>query len=491
MNTFSILFGALYLLALLGSCNGWIWGGHGVHRWPVALQAKAAVREGDGGSGAPRTSSKFKAKVSEEDDGGSAVVDVAFKAQMKELRKLNAPKKLVKAVKDLSDSGRLDQNMTAFAFRTLQYMNRSDLCSDLIPLWSLAVQQSLARGNQVELSSAAVLARSMCRLNRTDLAESVAEIAGAYSNDEVAKALLPELAVGHVLSDTDAGRERCLSLLFRLKNQHPNATVELEQSKRILKTFLREGRSVADVRLAVRLLLHLGGLTDNDSLQLLTSAFMKSLDFVKGAVSMQTLPDIPAGPPHCNEAAFIGRSNVGKSSLINMIANRKGLVFTSKTPGKTKEFNYFDANGTVGSGRQSEQHRFFLVDLPGVGYAEVSRDLRTSWLSLLGEYVTGRPNLRVLFHLVDSRHGLLDADFECLELLPALPLHVQYCVVLTKADKRGGGVHADAMERIQREIRKRTDRDVPVALSSADARLGGVQIWSVLLDSLAKDALAT
>ena len=429
-----------------------------------------------------------------EDDAASAGAgDEAFRAQVRDFRKLNSPKKLVKAVEELSEAGRLDQNMTVYAFRTLQRMNRSDLCCELHPLWLRAVQESPQQ--QVELEPATAMLRSYCRLNRTDLAESVAEAACASlggRNDSVAAAavtLLPELAYGHLLSDDGSGSgcEKCLSLLFRLQLQHPEAEIDLELSKAILKAFVRAGRGTADVRAAVRVLLRLQGLSDNDSLQLLTSAFMRSVDFVKGAVSMQTLPDIPAGPPRCNEAAFIGRSNVGKSSLINMIANRKGLAFTSKTPGKTSEFNYFDSNGTVG--RKAERHRFFLVDLPGVGYAEVSRDLKESWLKLLREYVCGRPNLRALFHLVDSRHGLLDADYECLDLIPTLPAHVQYCIVLTKADKRGGGgaLRPDLLDRIHKEIQQRSGgrKEVPVVLTSADARTGGVDVWSVLLDSLA------
>jgi len=388
---------------------------------------------------------QINANVLEEVESGGADllvgVDEGFRTQMREFRRSNSPKKLVKAVEELSELGQLDQNKTVYAFRTLQRMNRSDLCSGLLPLWSHAVYQSLDQ--RVELEPATAMLRSFCRLNRTDLAETIAATAGANTsisnfNDPIAsRTLLPELALGYLLTDTVAGCDKCLSLLSRLLAQQPDATIDLELSKAILKGLLRSGRSVADVRHGVRLLLQLKGLTDNDSLQLLTSSFMRSLEFVKGAVSMATLPMIPLGPPSCNEAAFIGRSNVGKSSLINMIANRKGLVFTSKTPGKTKEFNYFDANGTAG--RHGEKHRFFLVDLPGVGYAEVSRDLKNSWLALLNEYVTGRNNLRALFHLVDSRHGLLDADCDCLDLLPTLPAHVQYCIVLTKADKRGGG----------------------------------------------------
>jgi GTP-binding protein len=166
-----------------------------------------------------------------------------------------------------------------------------------------------------------------------------------------------------------------------------------------------------------------------------------------------------------------------------MISNRKGLAFTSKTPGKTSEFNYFDALGkTAGT---KENHRFYLVDLPGVGYAEVRKELRQSWLDLLNAYVTKRSTLRVLFHLVDSRHGLLDADEECLSLLPTLPEHVQYVIILTKVDKRGGGVRRDILDRLTREISKRTGRHVPIVYTSSETREGGAEVWSILLDAVA------
>lgn len=445
----------------------------------------------------PKQSSPSQETSTTEDD--SQVVDASFKLQMREFRKANAPKKLLKAVEELSQLNKLDQNMTIHAFRTLQRMNRSDLCPELFPLWQHAVDTSPAK--KVELEPASSMLKSFCRLNRTDLAESIAATAGAFHNTTheefvlASRTLLPDLALGHLLSGTDAGHDRCLSLLFRLAS-HENMTVDLEFSKTFLKAMLKDARTISDARIAIRLLLQLGGLTDNDSLQLLTSSFMRSLDFVKGAVSMETLPPVPAGPPHCNEAAFIGRSNVGKSSLINMLANRKGLAFTSKTPGKTSEFNYFDANGTVGSGSphggrrsKGEQHRFYLVDLPGVGYAEVSRDLKASWLALLRQYATLRPNLRILFHLIDSRHGMLDADSDCLDLLPALPDYVQYCIVLTKADKRGGGMRPDVFQRIQREVLLRThgsERVVPILLSSSETREGGVEIWSTLLDAVSR-----
>ena len=170
-----------------------------------------------------------------------------------------------------------------------------------------------------------------------------------------------------------------------------------------------------------------------------------------------------------------------------MISNRKGLAFTSKTPGKTSEFNYFDAKGKIAL--NNEKHRFYLVDLPGVGYAEVDKDLKASWLALLRSYVTSRTTLKVLFHLVDSRHGLLPADEDCLSLLPSLPKNVQYVIIFTKVDKLRSGIRKDLLQSVHKAIKLKSGenvvKQVPIVYTSADSGLGGVKLWSVMLDALA------
>jgi GTP-binding protein len=170
-----------------------------------------------------------------------------------------------------------------------------------------------------------------------------------------------------------------------------------------------------------------------------------------------------------------------------MLTNTKKLAFTSKTPGKTSEFNYFNASGVVG--QRKERHGFYLVDVPGVGYAEVNKVLRSSWLDLLRSYVEERKSLRLICHLVDSRHGLLAADEQCFELLRCMPSHVQYVIILTKADKRSGeGRHA-IVEQVTRAVKERTGKDIRVILSSSDTREGGPRIWSSMLDAFCGDAL--
>src|SRR6476660_8890090 len=118
-------------------------------------------------------------------------------------------------------------------------------------------------------------------------------------------------------------------------------------------------------------------------------------------------PDLDSLPPMKNiEIAFAGRSNVGKSSLVNALTGRKTLARTSHTPGRTQQLNFFDVNG-----------RFTLVDMPGYGYAAVAKDKVKAWTGLIHDYLRGRATLARVFVLVDSRHGLKAVDSEIMDLL--------------------------------------------------------------------------
>lgn len=145
--------------------------------------------------------------------------------------------------------------------------------------------------------------------------------------------------------------------------------------------------------------------------------FAGPVDFVKGVVSMEGLP-----PADRLEVCFAGRSNVGKSSLINALTGRKALARTSNTPGRTQEINYFDVGG-----------QFYLVDLPGYGFAEAPVAVVAKWQALLKAYLAGRATLRRAFVLIDMRHGVKKVDEDIMALLNRAAVTFQ--VVLTKSDK--------------------------------------------------------
>ncbi|MCF8496661.1 MAG: ribosome biogenesis GTP-binding protein YihA/YsxC [Alphaproteobacteria bacterium] len=145
--------------------------------------------------------------------------------------------------------------------------------------------------------------------------------------------------------------------------------------------------------------------------------FAGACDFMLGAAQLSQLPsaDLP-------EIAFAGRSNVGKSSLVNALTGRKTLAKTSHTPGRTQQLNFFNLG-----------QRLYMVDLPGYGYAKVSKSQKKEWDTLIRDYLRGRPSLRCVFILVDSRHGLKESDRELMAMLDQAG--VSYRIVLTKTDK--------------------------------------------------------
>jgi len=145
--------------------------------------------------------------------------------------------------------------------------------------------------------------------------------------------------------------------------------------------------------------------------------FAGPCDFMLGVAALKQLP--PADMP---EIAFAGRSNVGKSSLVNALTGRKTLAKTSNTPGRTQQLNYFNLGG-----------RLYMVDMPGYGYAKVSKTQRDDWTQLIFDYLRGRPTLQCVFILIDSRHGLKDTDIELMKMLDETA--VQYRIVFTKSDK--------------------------------------------------------
>jgi GTP-binding protein len=248
--------------------------------------------------------------------------------------------------------------------------------------------------------------------------------------------------------------------------------------------------------------------------ELISNALVRRVVFVTGAVSMAGCP-----PPDRGEVCFIGRSNVGKSSLINMVFNRKALAYTSKRPGKTQQFNFFTVNDIPAKeqeikygddvshlGQTKDDDSFTVVDLPGFGYAQVPEAQRRQWLQFMWEYFRTRPNLRVIFHLIDSRHGPMKEDVIIMKQIAGTLQDrgndVSYVILLTKADKNvkgsrikttappmtrpstgsGGKVSKSVLLALQNTMQDCgiNRRTTPIVLSSAETRLGRDDIWRYL-----------
>jgi GTP-binding protein len=193
------------------------------------------------------------------------------------------------------------------------------------------------------------------------------------------------------------------------------------------------------------------------------SLFSRPWIFIKGVPSMRFLP--PEGPP---EIAFAGRSNVGKSSLINALTGQKGLARTSNTPGRTQELNFFVPDGYSGS--MDDLPPMTLVDMPGYGYAEAPKDQVEKWTDLVFSYLQGRVTLKRVFVLIDARHGIKKNDEDVLALLDKAA--VSYQIVLTKADKIHASKVPALVDATLEKIRKRAAAFPDVLVTSSERSAG-------------------
>ncbi len=189
-------------------------------------------------------------------------------------------------------------------------------------------------------------------------------------------------------------------------------------------------------------------------------------------------PDVAqCPPPDRMEFAFIGRSNVGKSSLINMITNQKGLAKTSAEPGKTQLINHFGITSRKTMGGKSSKE-WFLVDLPGYGYAKVSQKSRRRWEQMIENYIRKRENLVNLFVLIDSRHSPQKIDIEFINQLGAWG--IPFAIVFTKADKEKPGAVKRNVDLLLGELNKDWEMLPPHFLTSSVTKAGQQDILDFL-----------
>ncbi len=195
--------------------------------------------------------------------------------------------------------------------------------------------------------------------------------------------------------------------------------------------------------------------------------FSGPVEFLLSAPRLDVLP--PADVP---ELAFAGRSNVGKSSLLNALTGRNGLARTSNTPGRTQELNLFNVGSPL---------RFRLVDMPGYGYAEAPKNVVAQWALLIGDYLRGRPTLKRVLVLIDSRHGLKPVDREIMELMDKSA--VSYQLVLTKTDKVKPTFLQHITGLVAEEARRHPAAHPVILATSSQARDGIAELRAAVLAS--------
>lgn len=196
--------------------------------------------------------------------------------------------------------------------------------------------------------------------------------------------------------------------------------------------------------------------------------FSGPIDFLKSAPTLEFIPeaDLP-------EVAFAGRSNVGKSTLLNALTNRKTLARTSNTPGRTQELNFF----TVGNPPD-----FRLVDMPGYGFAKAPPKVAENWKRLIFNFLRGRPNLKRVLLLIDSRRGLKESDFELMKMLDDAA--VSYKLVLTKADKLKKTALDATAERIGTQIKSHAAAHPDILATSSEKGMGIEELRKAVIEAI-------
>ena len=210
------------------------------------------------------------------------------------------------------------------------------------------------------------------------------------------------------------------------------------------------------------------GIVDADAVEAARKLFAGPIAFLKSAPALEHLP-----APDVPEIAFAGRSNVGKSSLLNALTGRNGLARTSNTPGRTQELNFFDVGAPLA---------FRLVDMPGYGFAKAPKDIVKKWRFLINDFLRGRQVLKRTLVLIDARHGLKDVDQDILDMLDHAA--VSYRLVLTKADKIKPTELATVLAATTAQARKRPAAHPDILATSSETGLGIAELRAAVVEAI-------
>lgn len=263
--------------------------------------------------------------------------------------------------------------------------------------------------------------------------------------------------------------------------------LEASQVNIVLRA-LGKRRLVSSIFELVDKMRQVGPAPDDETIEFLANALVSA---VEEEAKAKTMKDLPKPSPDLPEVVFAGRSNVGKSSLVNFMVNRKALASTSATPGHTTQFHFFAVN----SGR-TDLPSFRLVDVPGLGYAEADEGQQDSWRSLLERYLTVRDSLHMVFHLVDSRHKLTAVDQQMMVMATRAAATrkdeqrtpLRFAVVLTKTDRASEKALRESIADVKQGTKELAAvlgvESVPILLTSSVARQGRDELWRLLIESL-------
>jgi len=374
-----------------------------------------------------------------------------------------------------------DDQIISLGIKSLLRMQRKDEAAKLCSQRSLL----LLEGNlqNTTLNSTMSLFVAFARADIPDTAAGLYDELDSLRLDEDQKVFtILELAGALFRSERNSEGFKMAQKL----NTFPAETVTIEGYNQVIR-MLGRARYVDELLQLLDYLKAQGLELNHESLEFVSNGIIQTVKLDKKSSSMKSLP-----APILPEIVLMGRSNAGKSSLVNMLVNRKAMASTSATPGRTRHFTYYNVNrDREDLPEQTASSNFYLVDVPGLGFAEtVDEGKMDSWRSLVMRYLQVRQSLRSVLHLVDSRHGMQKADHDLMKMVKDSNLLARggrYYMILTKADKLSKEMDKN-VELVENQIQQNGFDlcEIPILVTSSKTRLGKQELLRIIHKSLQK-----